>query len=187
MNRQEILDKLHNIKIGASISAYTYDMGIQYVYVTPEGYGESLGNMGDWPVFCIENITVDFLEFIREKIINKTLVEQDIANSKLYDFFRYVFNNKSEDRCYKELYEFLQDFVNVTSLEDNKLYILCDSLQWKPEASFFGSYRDVERAFADHYIFNVTKWEDCTDEELDDWLYRIEEELSGMIIKSFED
>ena len=39
MNRQEILDKLHNIKIGASISAYTYDMGIQYVYVTPEGYG----------------------------------------------------------------------------------------------------------------------------------------------------
>lgn len=42
MTREEMLNELHSINIGAQATVATMDMGLQYEYVTKEGWGETL-------------------------------------------------------------------------------------------------------------------------------------------------
>lgn len=147
MNRKEILDKLHNINIGANVIAQTFDMGLHYAYVTPKGYGESLGTMGEWPVLCFKNVTPDFLLILKTKIGNQSLVKNDLSGSDLLGFYESVLENSI---CHNELLEinkFFEELLKVNVLENNRLYVICDTLQSELKIRFFGSYKDLEQAF----------------------------------------
>lgn len=180
-----MLAKLHNIKVGACITVATFDMGFQYAYATPDGCGETFGNMGSWPAFCIEDFSNDFLKELKEKIKNKTLVEDDLGDGYILQFYKTAFAEKSPERCYENVYDFFQELVKVECIENDTLYILCDIAQWKPEAKFYGSYDDFEQGFIDEYVYQIDAWEDFSDDELEEWLDRIEDGLSGIPLVNF--
>ena len=84
MKRDEMLNKLHSIRVGAQPTVITNDMGLQYEYVTKEGHGEGFGNMGAWPTYRLENISTEVLNRIKKKIQTRALVEEDLQGTDLY-------------------------------------------------------------------------------------------------------
>lgn len=180
MDRNELLNKLHSIKIGAQPTAMTMDMGLEYEYVTGEGFGASLGNMGEWPVYKLENIQYSDVEIIKEKL-NEGLTVEHIKDTSFGVFAKYIFEEKRPD--IKDEVEFLFEGVSsIKSVENNALYALCDLDQWSPKISFFESEDELEQAFCNEYIYDIQEWETLTDEELEEWVDHIEEELGGLDI-----
>ena len=82
MTREELLDKLHGIRIGAQPIVITNDMGLQYEYVTPKGYGTSFGNMGDWPAYRLQHISNEKLQMLQAKIRDRTLTVEDLEQDR---------------------------------------------------------------------------------------------------------
>ena len=85
----------------------TNDMGLQYEYVTKEGHGEGFGDMGDWPAYRLENISVEILTHIQQKIQEQKLEEDDLIGTDLYLFHRYVFDIPRPESCIPEINSFL--------------------------------------------------------------------------------
>lgn len=77
--------------------------------------------------------------------------------------------------------EFLSGLVNVSAIEENILYalVLEDSVR------FFGSYAQLEAAFESQCLAATTSWETYSDEELAQWIDRLETEFSGIPLASF--
>lgn len=175
MTREEMLNKLHKIKIGAQPTVITDDMGLQYEYVTPEGYGEGFGDMGDWPFHKIENVSQDDLSFIKDKIQNNCLTVEDIENTAFEFFFNFISMDIDDDENDVEISNFFKDLSSVETSEDGVVYAFCDAGQWEPEVYFYNSYDEIEEAFVNMYVTYVDRWEDLSSEELEDWLLRVEE------------
>ena len=51
MNRSEMISHLSQIGLRAVPTVMTYDMGLQYDYITTRGAGTSFGGMGRWPLW----------------------------------------------------------------------------------------------------------------------------------------
>lgn len=177
MTREETLKKLHSIRIGAQPTVITYDMGLQYEYVTPKGHGEGFGNMGAWPAFCLKNINHELLDDIKAKIQNHTLTVNDLCKSDLALFYNHVFDIPRPESCIPDICDFFENLLPVMLNPNGQLYVMCDACQWEPEAYFYSSYEELEEAFSDYYASDVEEWEYLDDEELEEWLRRTEEEL----------
>lgn len=52
---------------------------------------------------------------------------------------------------------------------------------------FFETYDEMEEAFVNYYVTYVKEWENFTDDELTEWLERIQDELDGIPCISFTD
>ena len=184
MTREEMLNKLHEIKISAQPTAITDDMGLQYEYVTPEGYGEGFGNMGDWPFHKIENVSQEDLAFIKEKILKNRLTVEDIEDTAFESFFNFIPMDISDDENDVEISSFFKDLISVKTPKDGIVYAFCDAGQWEPEVYFYNSYDEIEEAFVDMYVTYIDRWEDLSDKELEEWLIRIEE-LNSIPLRVF--
>ena len=187
MCREEILEKLRNIRVGAQPTCITMDMGLQYEYVTPEGYGEGLGNMGEWPVYVIQNITEDFLCSIQKRIAAKELSLEDLEGTDLGKLCNAITEIPRLPGYEFNVCEFLKDLCHIAKVTDNTLYVLCDAGQWEPEVHFFETYDEMEEAFVNYYVTYVNEWESFTDDEITEWLERIQDELDGIPCISFTD
>ena len=152
MKRDEMLNKLHSIRVGAQPTVITNDMGLQYEYVTKEGHGEGFGNMGAWPTYRLENISTEVLNRIKKKIQTRALVEEDLQGTDLYLFYRQVFDIPRPESYIPEINDFFENLLSVSLKSDGLLFIMCDACQWKPEAYFYSTYDELEQAFADCYV-----------------------------------
>lgn len=180
MTREDILCKLHSIRIGARPTVITYDMGLQYEYVTPEGHGEGFGNMGAWPTYCLKNIPNGIFEVIKQKIKDGVLTLDDLAGTDLQLFYNHVFDIPRPESCIPDICDFFQRLLPVLLGPDGKLFVMCDACQWEPEAYFYSTYEELEETFADYYASDIEAWEDLDDEELEEWLHRTEDELDSI-------
>lgn len=177
MNREEMLKKLHAAKIAAQPITITMDMGLQYEYVTPEGCGCGFGNMGEWPAYLIRDMTNDILHLLQQKIKSKTLTLEDMAGTDLEKLCNAVTDIPRMPGYIFDPNVFFEGMLEIKSIRDDNLYVICDIAQQEPAAILFETYEEFERAFANMYITNIERWEDCDDESLENWLKRIEAEL----------
>lgn len=177
MNREEMLSKLHSIRVASQPTVITYDMGLQYEYVTHVGHGEGFGNMGDWPAYRLEDLTEEKINIIKTKIQAKILTVADLGGTDLRLFYDYVFNVWRPDSCIPDICVFFENLLSVSLKPNGQLYIMCDACQWEPEAYFYSTYEELEEAFIDYYASDVEPWEDLEDDELEEWLHRIEDGL----------
>ena len=83
MNRSELINELCKVPICAIPTVITMDVGLQYDYITAEGAGTSLGNMGEWPAFKLKGIPTDRWMDIKAKVKNKALSEADLEGTEL--------------------------------------------------------------------------------------------------------
>ena len=177
MTREELLDKLHGIRIGAQPIVITNDMGLQYEYVTPKGYGTGFGNMGDWPAYRLQHISNEKLQMLQEKIRNRTLTVADLEDTDLTRFYGYVFAANRPGNSIPDLCDFMAGLLTIESTNDGILYALCDAGQWDPEVHFFATYEDLESAFEKEYANLPEEWESFSSNELADFWDRIRQEL----------
>lgn len=183
-SRDEMLNYLHSIPVGARATVATMDMGLQYEYVTKDGYGESFGNMGDWPAHAVHGITIEKLFEVKDKIKSKVLKRSDLEGTGLEKFYNYVFAIERSEEYIPLMSDFFEGLLEINKCDD-VVYILCDGREWKPKALFFENYGDLSKAFTRKYISYVEKWEICDDEELSYWIKKIDEELSRIAINVF--
>lgn len=186
MTREEMLNELHSINIGAQATVATMDMGLQYEYVTKEGWGENFGCMGDWPAYALHEISDDLIIALKAKIMTKSLSLADFAGTNLEKFYNYVFNVERPSEYIPSLSDFFEGIIHICSVPNGTLYVLCDARQWEPEAQFFDSYDALAQAFLDQYNYGIQEWEDMDDDELADWIEKIDNELSGISLIEFE-
>lgn len=186
MTREEMLNKLHSINIGAQATVATMDMGLEYEYVTKEGWGENVGCMGDWPAYVLHGISDDLFAAIKDKIQKNTLLADDFSGTDLEKFYNYVFSVERFSDYVPSLCEFFEGITQIESLTNGSLYVLCDARQWEPEAQFFSSYDMLAEAFIDQYNYGIQEWEELDDDELADWVEKIDEELSGISLIEFD-
>ena len=147
MTREEMLDKLHKIRVGAQPTVATMDMGLEYEYVTPDGYGDCFGGMGDWPVYRLENISEQSFQKIKTKLKDKTLMLADLEGTDLFQFYNHVFRvNRPEEYIRKPL-EFFKELESISFIENGICYALCDALDWEPmyRYSMCGNTDELQR------------------------------------------
>ena len=175
MTRDEMLSRLHSIRVGAQPTVITNDMGFQYEYVTKEGHGEGFGNMGDWPAYRLKNISSETLSYIQKQIREQTLKEEDLKGTDLHLFYRYVFDRPRPESCIPEICDFFGSLLSVSIEDKGSVFVLCDARQWKPEAFFYSTYDELEEEFADSYVSYIEEWDNLDDDELEEWVHRVEE------------
>lgn len=176
MTREEMLKKLHSIGVGAQATVGTMD-GLQYEYVTSEGWGEEFGIIY-WPVYVLHGISDELLTTIKDKILCGTLSPDDLSGTDLKKFYNYIHSIERPQDCEPSICELFEGITQIKALTDGTLYILCDSPDWKPEALFFDSYDCMAKAFIDQYSYDIQAWEDLDDDELACWIERIDKELN---------
>lgn len=185
MTREEILNKLHGIKVGAQPTVITNDMGLQYEYVTSEGYGEGFGNMGAWPAFVLRRNPREKIESIQKKIQAGVLCEEDLDGTELRPFYDYVMGIWRPDSCVPAICELFSDLVSLSPNDSGEIYVICDVCQWEPEAFFFLTYEEMEEAFEELYASDIYQtWDELEDDELEAWLKRVDTELSSIPLMS---
>ena len=187
MTREEMLDKLHKIRLGAQATVATMDMGLQYEYVTSEGYGESFGGMGEWPAYRLEGTSLSKFEIIKAKIRDKTLTLFDLENTDFKLFYNHVFCVDRPEEYIPAISDFFEGLQSVLLSQEGTIYALCDSLQWKPTAYFFGTYNELETEFLIQYVYDIEEWENLEDEDLKNWIERLEHELNSIPFITFHE
>lgn len=185
MTREEMLNKLHSIDIGAQATVATMDMGLQYEYVTNIGWGENFGSMGDWPAYELHGISNTILTTIQNKIRDNTLSLDDFFGTDLEKFYNYVFCVDRPPEYCSSICDFFKNITRISSLTNDTIYVLCDARAWEPEALFFNSYDELANEFIEQYGYGFEEWEDLTDNELAEWIEKIDNELSGISLIEF--
>lgn len=183
MTREEKLALLHSVSIGARPTVMTYDMGLEYEYVTPEGCGSVFGAVGDWPVHRILDVSPEALTQIKAKIQSGSLQKEDLIGTGLYGFYHYIFGVERPDAATPSITDFFKGLLE-TEPNNDSFFVLSDARSWTPEAFFYPDYEEMASAFIDQYEFDTQKWDDLDDEELDGWI-NVSAELDGIEYRTF--
>mgnify|MGYP000491644776 CR=1 FL=1 len=172
MNREEMLKKLHEVSFCAVATVATMDMGLQFDYINSEGAGTGLGAFGGWPAFILRQIEYSQWKIIREKVASDTLCIDDLIGTDLENlanaikgFHQDQFDNLS---C---------TFANLTMLPDkltDSFYCRYDLRAWDDTPDFFEKEIDFLEEFDSIYCGELQIWDDMGDDELKEWLERIE-------------
>lgn len=177
MTRDEMLEKLRNIKPGVELTVLPTEEAIECEYISDEGHGYEWIGMWDWPAYRLSLPSTETLELIINKITSKSLTLDDIANTELESLY-----NSQEDETDIEINDFYEKLKSLSLVPNGEIY----GLRVSKSFLFFDSYEDFENAFKLHYLCGMDPWEDCSTEELEDWINRLECEFDGIALTSFE-
>lgn len=185
LRREDLILELRKIHFCAIPTMQTYDMGLQYDFICPEGAGTGFGNMLSWPVYKIRRIDDQKWLDIQSKIKDSSLQFEDLADTDLSSLAK-VFNDSVnvEYDCFAVLFSDLSHFPNHLS-ED--FYCLFDDVSWDCEPEFFASETEVQDRFRDKYCGGKVAWEDMEIDELEDWLSRSQDDLSEFPYNTLHD
>ena len=114
------------------------------------------------------------MQNIKAKIRDKTLTLSDLEGTDFYLFYNHVFGVERPEEYIRKPLEFFKELEAVSSIENGVCYVLCDALDWEPEAYFYSTYDELEAAFTDRYVDDITNWEEYDDDELANWLNYVE-------------
>ena len=111
----------------------------------------------------------------------------DLEGTDLYQFYNHVFRvNRPEEYIRKPL-DFFKELDSLSSIKNGVCYALCDALEWEPEAQFYNSYDELEAAFVERYVDDITEWEEYDDDELANWLKYVEEVNTIPLVQFYEE
>ena len=158
----------------AEPTAATYDMGLQYDYISDEGAGTAFGLFTEWPAYRIR-ISSDDLSKIKDKIKNLSLSFEDIKETYFYPFI------EDSDFNVKEvsLSEFLENLKDTYDEQHDCIYCLYNYTG--PDylvdtiPVFYSNEKDLLEAFKDKYMNGIRSWYEMNDEEKAYWESRKEE------------
>lgn len=185
MNRAEMLAKLHSIKPGVELTVLQSEEALACEYVTQNGYLSEWIGLHDWPVVRLSSVNPVLLEVIKEKIHGGTLTFQDIDGTPIHallDKFLSEYSdedskNYTDDRVLNAL---LVSLKNVTISAGDELYAIFDSRAALPSFKFFTDYETMAVYFCEDYKGTDSSWEEMSDDDLEQWLERLEEGYEGV-------
>ena len=173
MNREEMLAILHDLNLGAELVAYN-DV-LHCTYVTSQGVlGECFG---DWPYYKINNVDLDKLLDIREKVKHKTLIFEDLDSTELKKLYSSVHGQDLDS-----LHTFFQHIDNIQLCGNGKMYVFVDDHE---VAFFFETYSAFENALEERTT-GGERWEDMDDDELAEWVKKATHEELTFPFAEFE-
>ena len=180
MNREEMLQKLHTISIGVELTALTSENALECEYVMSTGTRYEWIGLYDWPVYAL-NLPEDFnLESIKKALADGTFNDSQIAGTDLEKLYSEYLSTGHEETSPND---FLSQLISISTLEASVLYAFIS----EDKVLFFGSYKLLEAAFADQYVDGATPWESYSDEDLAEWIERLETEFEGIPLSSFKE
>lgn len=170
MTRDELLQELAKTKFCAVPTVQTMDMGIEFDFVDEHGTGTVFGAFGEWPLWRLRSIPGDTLANIQAKLKEGSLVAEDIAGTDLQLLYE-------ECSRFQEVsvIDFLCGLSNIKSISDKYFWCLCDARCHGPEAQFFQTKEELFDCFQRDYCSGVDAWDSFDDEELENWLARIQD------------
>ena len=155
--------------------ANTFDMGLEFEFITEKGAGTDLGYFAEWPAYKIQ-INKGTVLRIKEKISNNSLLKEDLKESGLYSFTEEIdFADKDIS-----LSEFLEDLINLKTISNDYIYCLRNPVfedEFCPE--FYSNKNDLLNEFKNKYTSNIVLWPEMDSAEKEYWEERKKE------IKSF--
>lgn len=173
MEREEMLEKLKNINVGVKLVALTSEVALECTYVTSEGIGYEWRSLYDWPTCAvIKNVSSELLCTVKEKLASKTLTLSDIEKTSLEQFY---FGEKIS------VGDFFSHVQDVDTLCGNELY----ALSIDEKVYFYVDYKSFENAFQKNYAICDTYWENMSDEDLEEWINRLENEEWSIPLDEF--
>jgi len=184
MNRKEMIERLRSIDVRAVPTVITMDMGLQYDYMTAEGAGTGFGGMGRWPAHKFSPIEQKKWAQIRFAIQNKTLSQEQLNGTELAAFVDDI--NTMQPLVLSDV------FLNLLALPEtltHAFYCLYDSGKWyanSDKPKFFLKEQEMKNAFIMDYVFDITPWENMSDEELKEWFDRSQDEMSEFPVMTYE-
>lgn len=174
MTRDEMLKKLKTIKPTIAEFVYTYDMGLQFTVMDSTGMAVNIGNYGDIPLWKFKRLSNEELKKIETSIKNNSLTSNELPEPIK------TFADEITEQ-YKNIN--LSNILDFPILSDNEFfYILCDTKSWHFEINFFDTEEEIRKAFFNQLTID-TKWEDLSNEDLEEYYSLIKEEGEGIPIK----
>jgi hypothetical protein len=178
MNREEMLQKLHSIKIGVELTALVSEDALECEYVMSSGTRYEWIGLNDWPAYSLSlSPDIDFA-LLKQELANRSLDLSRIVGTDLEKLYNEYMASNDEG---VSLVEFLSGLVDVSAIEENVLY----ALVLEDGVRFFGSNAQLEAAFESQCLGATTAWETYSEEELAQWIDRLETEFSSIPLASF--
>lgn len=186
MTREQMISELKSAGIRAIPTVMTYDMGLQYDYITPEGAGTGFGGMGRWPLWRFNAIPTERWNQIKEAIADKTLTLEMLNGTGLDVMLSNVYLVGSQEINYPD---YLSELLDLDMPKEG-LYCLHDtgmmfSEDDKPQ--FYLDEDEAKAAFVDGFCYDVESWDDMDDETLTGWFERLHDDLDTMAYMEAED
>lgn len=184
MKRAEMINKLSKITVAAAPMVKTMDMGLQYDYITSTGVGTSLGLLGNWPVYRINEIAPDQWKTIRKKIRYRTITESDFIGTGIeviINNLHTIYGNQYAD-YYGDTATVFERMLSLPEVFPTECYCIFDVYSRGEKPEFFADINKLQSAFTDKFCKDIIKWEEMSDDEINDWAARLEEDLVGLAV-----
>ena len=167
MTREEKLKKLHTVDVGVDLTAWTEEWAFECKIITPKGCKYEWISLDSWLSFRLEIPDREVLNTIREKLESGSLEPEDLGNTDLVRVYNAVQEEDPSVQLYS-LFDELQQFVCKAG--DSIYTYYCEKYG---KMRFFTELKEFLEDFSEHYIGEVTPWEELQDDELDEWLQLI--------------
>ena len=184
MKREEMIAKLKSVDIRATPTVITMDMGLQYDYVTAEGAGTRFGGMGNWPVHLFNSMKPEKWKQIRSAIQDGSLSEEHLKGTELVAFIDCISTMQP-----LVLSEVLKNLLRLPETLTSQFFCLYDTGKWYTSSDipkFFLSEQEMKDAFIAEYVFDITPWEDIPDDELKEWLNRLQGDMMEFPVCTYD-
>jgi len=177
-NRNELIAELKTIHFSAVPTVVTFDMGLEYAYVSAEGCGAKYGAMGRWPLIKIEKVEENQWHHIRDKVADGSITISDLENTSLYEFGDDVLNHYYGG-MFREIHlpEMMKDLLDLPETLTGDFYCLFDLGDSGYEDHiplFYETEQGCIKAFRRGYCNDMVSWDDLSDDDLLEWSKRIE-------------
>ena len=175
MTREEMISALRAAGVRAIPTVATYDMGLQYEYITPEGAGTGFGGMGQWPLWKFSAIPVEQWMQIKQSLDDETLSIEGLDGTGLDGLFDaiYTFDKLDPSDVFAELSD-----IDASA---GTFYCLFDAgMMYCERPQFYATQEEAIKAFAGAYCNDVESWDGMDDDELTEWYGKLSDELDAM-------
>ena len=182
-NREKLLSKGKGAKFCATPTVATYDMGLQYDYVMPEGVGTNLGSMGQWPAYWFSKVENDKWTEIRKALTNSRLTMEILEGTELAEFAQAYISNSYESQFRDiELNQVLSGLLSLPEYSPERIYAICDMGAGVYEdciSKFYDTEEEFLTAFKKEYCRDFTPWDDLENEDLIYWVERLDTDFDS--------
>ena len=180
MTRKEKIEKLNGISVIVVDLTVTFDMGLEFTTMTAKGVTTQMGNIGQWPCFVF-HVTDQIRNLLDKLQANEDASDELILSTPLgktlttyHDFYNgdSRFNEQKVSLILSILREKIQSVKNI----GDRLYVYASPEDWNMEFGFFASMEKLTDFFIRIWGSAEELYENMTDEEIDDYYIKAEEE-----------
>ena len=180
MDRQALLDRLHQVHFAAFLTALTAEMCIELQTINSEGISCSWIAYDDWNVYELRSCSQEKWDEIRNKINREDLTLSDLEGTDFEAVLRSVEDIRGEVDCSVLLNDLLRE-------EFEKPIISYCIYDYSSNALNLFSTEEALKIFLGNYYPCDCSWEKLDTDELKYWLELYENEGQSVPCCRFED